>query len=148
MCKIKPEDITEDAEDIFAKVDQKYGRTLQGHISNRDLDKAHQTWNVLAEVFINMAHGQTEEEAVEKVESKWNRGTKPLFIKRQKTQPTNSNGDPVLHRQKEITNLRNRVNDLRQKTKKIDFGHNQVPEVETDDPMREKEDAEAEHIKN
>ena len=70
LCNIKPEDIVDEAEDIFKTVDERYGHTLRGHIHGKDLDKAHQAWNDLAEVFINMAHGQTEVEAVKKVESK------------------------------------------------------------------------------
>ena len=102
-----------------------------------------------------MVHGKTQAEAVRSVENKWQRGTRPVFIKRQKTKPLNPSGGPVLHRQKEITNLRNRINDLRQKPKQVDFSHDRVPSASpnamtevTDTEEQTREESEAEHIKN
>ena len=46
---------------------------------------------------------------------------RPIFSKKQKTKPLSLEGDPILHRQKELTNLRNKLNDLRHKSKSIDF---------------------------
>ena len=67
LCKVKPDDIPEEVEEVFAKVEQEYGETLRGHIRDEDLNKAHQTWNVLVEVFVNMVHGKMQIESIRSV---------------------------------------------------------------------------------
>ena len=75
----------------------------------------------MAETCILAIKGEDLESAVKTVEKQWWRGSRPRFIRRQKTKPTDKCGNPVTHRQREINNLRNKLTDLRNKTRGSDL---------------------------
>ena len=127
LSKLCPEDIAETAEAKFDEVYEKYGPDLERQIANKDFNGAHVTWNIMVEVFIEFARGKEWNKTVSDIEGRWKRGARPTFSKKQKTKPLTTGGNPVLHRQKELTNLRNRINDLRSKSKGIDFSVLPVP---------------------
>ena len=57
-------------------------------------------------------------------------------MKRQKTKPVDRNGNPITHRQKELTRIKNKLIDLRNKTCAIDFTENSGTGVLLADGLR------------
>ena len=126
MSNITQEDIADKAEQIFHDVYGKYCTTLEQQVVAKKLGEAHVTWNVMAEIFVHVAHGADWGKVASDIEGRWKRGTKPKSSKKQKTKPPTLEGDLVPHRQEELTSLRNKVNDLRYKSRRIDFSVRQV----------------------
>ena len=111
-CNIDVEEIEVDTAKVYQSVDDDYGPTLRAQIAGKDHNGAHATWNKMAEICTMMVQGEDKESASAKEEKNWWRGTKPKFIKRQKTKPVDKCGSPVTHREREIANLRNKLADL------------------------------------
>ena len=58
MSNISPEEIADKAEQIFDNIYETYGATLEKQVAAQKLDEAHMTWNVMAEIFVHIAHGE------------------------------------------------------------------------------------------
>ncbi len=70
---------------------------------------------MMVEMCVLMVEGDSFARADDNVCSNWLRGTKPTFIRRQATKPVDSNGNPTTHEQRELTNLRNKPNNMKNK---------------------------------
>ena len=99
-AKEEVKDITCDTGEIFEEIETLHGNELQRQIASRDLNGAHITWHKMAEMCTMMIGGDTLEQANENVFKNWLRGTKPSFIRRQKTRLVDTNGNPVTHGKK------------------------------------------------
>ena len=99
-CTIEPKDIDCDIGMVSDRVDIVYGETFKAELDEGDVNAAHVTWNKMAEISTMIVQGADEEEAIQKVERSWWRGTAPKFIKRQRTKLVDRDGNLVTHRQK------------------------------------------------
>ena len=64
-----------------------------------------------------MVQGKSITEADDLIEAKWKRGSIPKFVTQNSTKPIDRLGSPTQHRQRELTRLKNQLNDLKHKTK-------------------------------
>ena len=110
-----PFEITE----AYTEARQMYERELEEALEDEQVDKAHIVWNKITEAALMTAQGMSLDEAKNKIESTPLRGDPPMFTKRMKTKPKDKIGNPVVHKQREINNLRNKLRDVRARFRRL-----------------------------
>ncbi len=97
-----------------------YGNSFDAAVDNQRLDDAHEIWNYMAEAVIKIAAGGDPDQVRSDIQAAPIRGAPPRFIKRQRRKPVDRLGTPETFLQRQATNVRNRVNDLRNRLRKSD----------------------------
>ncbi len=95
----------------------KYGPDFQSALDKRELDRAHELWNEIAEASIRVAAGDDLDEIDARMKSFPSRGAKLVFTKRPRRKPVDKLGHPTTYRQRQFTNVANKVTDLRHRLK-------------------------------
>ncbi len=115
-----PPDWSAKWDDAVDKAYSIYGNNFDAAVDNHRLDDAHEMWNYLAEAVIRIAAGADPDQVRNHIQAAPIRGAPPRFIKRQRRKPVDRLGNPETFLQRQATNVRNRVNDLRNRLRKSD----------------------------
>ena len=115
--EVKEDETEIDTAQAYAQARERYGATFDRYISEGNVDGAHIEWNKIAAATSLLFQGKTIEKAQDRIDKNWQRGSVPKFAAQNRTMPIDRHGSPTQHRQRELTNLRNQINDLKVKTR-------------------------------
>ncbi len=104
----------------YKEVKLKYASKYRSAIDKGDVDLAHEIWCYMAEECLCIAGGMSPSEAEAWVKSFHPRGRPPRFKKRKRAKPVDKLGHPATCRQRQLTNTKNRVLELKHRLQRCE----------------------------
>ncbi len=121
-----PEEWHADWDAAVAEAEAMYAPRLNQALADGDVDQAHITWNRMAEACIYLAKGEKGEEVFRRIEGAPPRGGVPRFIKMKRCKYVDALGHPTTYRQRQVTNAKNLLVELRSRLKNYTRGGSQL----------------------
>ncbi len=106
-------------DDAYQKAQEIYAGKLQTALDKGDVDDAHVQWCLFAEACLEFAKGREEQNVRRTLEGSPLRGAAPRFKRRLRRKPLDRMGHPTTFQQRHITNVINRLQEIRNRIKRF-----------------------------
>ncbi len=102
----------------YHEAHQEFGHRLQAALDSGNVDEAHLIWCYFAESCIKLAKGEELAKVLHELANSPPRGAPPSFVKKTRRKPVDRLGHPTTFRQRQATNIINKMSEIRNRLKK------------------------------